>query len=85
MPKISIKNSTIGILNTGQMQNNIIVNIGKLNDSGLDEVAAAIHALTHAVAVSTELIDEVKSFTLEQLESLSEQALLPEKVRMKLW
>ena len=85
MTEIKISNSTIGILNTGQMNNikSIAVNIGKLNDSGLTDVAAAINALTDAVAGSTELTNEVKSSTLEQLESLSEQALLPEKERMK--
>ena len=85
MSEINITNSTIGVLNTGQMNNikSIAVNIGKLNDSGLKEVAAAINALADAVAVSTELIDELKSSTLDQLESLSQQALLPEKERMK--
>jgi hypothetical protein len=85
MTEIRISNSTIGILNAGQMNNfeSIAVNIGKLNDSGLTDVAAAIKALTDAVARSTELASELKSSTLEQLESLSEQALLPEKERMK--
>lgn len=85
MTEIKISNSTIGILNTGQINNikSIAVNIGKLNDSGLTDVAAAINALTDAVAGSNELADKVKTSTLEQLESLSEQALLPEKERMK--
>jgi hypothetical protein len=85
MSGINIVNSTVGMLNTGQMNNigSIAVNVGKLNDSGLAEVAAAIKALTHAVAATTELSDEAKSSSLEQLESLSEQALLPEKERMK--
>ena len=85
MSEVNITNSTIGVLNTGQMNNikSIAVNIGKLNDSGLKEVAAAINALADAVAVSTELTDELRSSTLDQLESLSQQALLPEKERMK--
>jgi ABC-type transporter Mla subunit MlaD len=61
----------------------IAVNIGKLNDSGLADVAAALKALTDAVAASDELIDETRSSALEQLETLSEQALLPENERMK--
>ena len=85
MTEIRISNSTIGILNTGQINNikSIAVNIGKLNNSGLTDVADAINALTDAVAASNELEDEVKTSTLEQLESLSEQALLPAKERMK--
>lgn len=85
MSGINIVNSTVGILNTGQMNNikSIAVNIGKLNDSGLGDVAAALNALTDAVAASVELIDEVRSSALEQLETLSQQALLPENERMK--
>jgi hypothetical protein len=85
MSGINIVNSTVGILNTGQMNNikSIAVNIGKLNDSGLADVAAALNALTDAVAASIELTNEAKSLMLEQLESLSKQALLPEEERMK--
>jgi hypothetical protein len=85
MSSINIVNSTVGVLNTGQMNNikSITVNIGKLNDSGLADVAAALNALTDAVAASVELMDEARSSALEQLETLSEQALLPENERMK--
>ena len=68
MTEIKISNSTIGILNTGQISNikSIAVNIGKLNNSGLADVAAAINALTDAVAASNKLDDEVKTSTLER-------------------
>ncbi|MCX5880338.1 MAG: hypothetical protein NTU74_00505 [Deltaproteobacteria bacterium] len=83
--EIRISNSTIGILNTGQIKNieSIIINIGKLNDVGSDEVANALKNITSAVAESTDLTADVKSNTLEQLENLSEQAVLPVNDRSK--
>jgi len=83
--EIRISNSTIGILNTGQIKNieSININIGKLNDDGSDEVADALKYITSAVAASVDLAADVKSNTLEQLESLSEQAVLPEDERSK--
>jgi hypothetical protein len=85
MTEIKISNSTIGILNTGQIKNieSININIGKLNDAGSDEIADALKNITAAVAESTELAVDVKSNTLEQLESLSEQAILPANERSK--
>ncbi len=85
MTEIKISNSTIGILNTGQIKNieSININIGKLNDAGSDEVADALKNITSAVAESTELAADVKSNTLEQLESLSKQAILPANERTK--
>lgn len=85
MSEINITNSTIGVVNTGEINSikSIAVNIGKLNNSGLVDVAAAINALADAVAVSAELTNDLKASTLDQLESLSQQALLPEQERMK--
>jgi len=85
MTEIKISNSTIGILNTGQIKNieSIDINIGKLNDVGSDKVADALKNITAAVAESAELDANVKSNTLEQLESLSEQAILPANERSK--
>lgn len=85
MTEIKISNSTIGMLNTGQIKNieSINVNIAKLNGVGSDEVADALKNIASAVAESTDLADIDKSNTLEQLESLSEQAILPEKERSK--
>jgi hypothetical protein len=85
MTPIIISNSTIGLLNTGQIKNieSININIGKLSDFGAEEVAEALKKVTGAVAESVELADDVKSETLEQLESLSEQAILPESNRIK--
>ncbi len=83
--EIKISNSTIGMLNTGQIKNieSININIGKLNCAGSDEVADALKNIASAVAESTDLEDLDKSSTLEQIESLSEQAILPQNERLK--
>jgi hypothetical protein len=83
--EIKISNSTIGMLNTGQIKNieSININIKQLNDVGSDEVADALTNIASAVAESTDLAADVKSNTLEQLENLSEQAVLPENERSK--
>ena len=83
--EINISNSTIGILNTGQMKNieTININIGKLNETGSDAVAEALKNITAAVAESAELPADAKSDALEQLENLSEQATLAEAERSK--
>lgn len=83
--EISISNSTIGILNTGQIKNieTININIGKLNETGAEAVAEALMNVADAVAESTELPADAKSDALEQLENLSEQATLPEAERSK--
>lgn len=85
MTEINISNSTIGILNTGQMKNieNININIEKLNETGADAVAEALKNVTAAVAESSELLADAKSDALEQLENLSEQATLPKAERSK--
>jgi hypothetical protein len=85
MTAINVSNSSIGILNTGLIYNvkAININIGKLSEIGADEVANALKNVTDAVAETAELPDEAKSDVLEQLESLSEQATLPEAQRNK--
>lgn len=83
--EIKISNSTIGMLNTGQIKNikSININIAKLNRVGSDEVADALKNIASAVAESTDLADLDKSNTLEQLGSLSEQAILPQNEQVK--
>lgn len=85
MTEINVTNSVIGMLNTGQIKNieTININIGKLNETGADEVAEALKNVTAAVADSAELLDDAKSDALDQLENLSEQATLPEAERSK--
>lgn len=82
---IIISNSNIGILNTGEIEDiqSISVNITSLSESGAHEVAEAIKQITEAVSKSSDLAATNKSMVLEQLEELSEQALLPAENRSK--
>ncbi len=82
---INVSNSTIGVLNTGEIQSiqSISINIQKLNESGAKEFSDAIKMVTEAVSECSGLEDNERSETLEQLEELSYQALLQPDMRVK--
>lgn len=82
---INISDSTIGILNTGEMEDihSVSVNVSNLRESGHDEVAEALEQLTEAVAKSDEIAAETREAILEQLEELSRQAALEPEKRFK--
>jgi hypothetical protein len=82
---IHLINSQVGVLNSGQLQNveSIDVNLNQLQESGHADVAEAIRQLTQAVTESQEIQDEDKSTVLEQLEELSQQAVLAPDQRAK--
>lgn len=84
--EIHLSNSTVGILNTGEIEDvqSISVNISTLAESGHAEMAKAIKELTEAVAASQELSADERAYVLENLEELSKQALLPPNERAKL-
>ncbi|HEX8609287.1 MAG TPA: hypothetical protein VF679_11660 [Pedobacter sp.] len=75
---INLQNSTIGILNAGEIENvqSISVNVSSLVNSGHDEVAKALKELTEAVASSSEISPDERAYVLENLEELSKQAAL---------
>jgi hypothetical protein len=76
---ISIDRSTIGVLNTGQIQGiqSIDVNISRLDQTNQTDTAEAFRALTEAIVSSREISAETRSELVEQLQALSDQALLP--------
>jgi hypothetical protein len=86
-PAVNIKlnNSTIGILNTGQIEHvqSISVHVASLAESGYTEVAKALKELTEAVAASKEISSHERSYVLDNLEELSKQASLPPTERAK--
>ena len=86
-PSISIQltNSTIGILNTGEIEDvqSISVNLSTLAEAGHTEVAAALKALTEAVAASREISSDERTYILDNLEELSKQAALAANERTK--
>jgi hypothetical protein len=75
---IKIDRSTIGVLNTGQMQNieKIDVNISRLGQTQQTDTAEAFRALTEAIVSSGEISKEQRSELVEQLQELSSQSLL---------
>jgi len=83
--EIHLSNSTIGILNTGEIENvrSISVNVSTLAESGHAEIAKAIKELTETVAANQELPADERSYILENLEELSRQAALPPEERAK--
>lgn len=80
---INIDRSTIGVLNTGQMQGieRIDVNISRLGQTKQTDTAEAFRALTEAIVSSQEISAELRSELVEQLQELSSQALLPQAQR----
>lgn len=80
--EIHLRDSTIGVLNTGEIKDvqSISVNVSTLAESGHAEMAKALKELTEAVAGSRELPADERAFVLENLEELSKQAaLLPDE------
>jgi hypothetical protein len=83
--QIHISDSTIGILNPGEITNvqSLTVNVSSLAESGNAEVANALKHLTEAVAASQELTTEQRAEALDWLEELSKQANLSKEKRLK--
>ena len=82
---ISISNSIIGILNTGEIEDiqSISLNISSLQKSGDDRIAEAIKSLAEAIIQSEELAEEERSMVLDLLEELSKQAVYEPSERSK--
>lgn len=75
--KIEIANSTIGMLNTGEiLAESITTNISALNDSNQQRIAEAFNSVTESVKASQDISSQQQNEILEQLELLSKQATL---------
>ncbi|MBI3415092.1 MAG: hypothetical protein HY043_07200 [Verrucomicrobia bacterium] len=85
-PTITITNSNIGILNTGQVENigSIAVHVQNLSASGHPNVAEAFKSLAETIAASTELSSQTIAEALEQLDELARQASTEPASRSKL-
>lgn len=83
--EIHLRDSTVGVLNTGEINNvqSISVNVSSIAEAGHAEMAKALKELTEAVAGSGELSADDRSYVLENLEELSNQAALPQNERAK--
>ena len=75
--KVEITNSTVGMLNTGEMLGeSITANVSTLAASNQHQIAEAFQRLTEAVKASQNISSQQQTEILEQLELLSEQATL---------
>lgn len=81
--KIEVKIEGHGnVVNLGSMVENVISNTLKLTQAGNNDIAAAIENLTKAVNSESSLTENEKQQYLEQLKTLSEEALKPVDKRL---
>ena len=75
--KIEMHNSTVGMLNTGEMLGeSITANVSTLAASNQYQIAEAFQNITEAVKASQDISSQQQTEILEQLELLSKQATL---------
>jgi hypothetical protein len=77
---IHIDRSTVGAINTGEVAK-IDVSITVLQQAGNKEVSEALKALTQAIIDASDMPEDSKSQTLDQVGYLSEQATAAAKDR----
>jgi len=82
---ISVSDSTIGVLNTGEIEDvkSISASVTTLRASGNTGIAEALGHLTEAAAASQELSPEQRSDLLQQLDEMSRQATIHPEQRAK--
>jgi hypothetical protein len=81
--KIEVKIEGHGnVVNLGSMIDNVISNTLKLTQAGDKEIAIALENLTKAISSDTGIEDNEKQQYLEQLNTLSEEALKPVDKRL---
>jgi hypothetical protein len=81
--KIEVKIEGHGnVVNLGSMIDNVISNSIKLNQSGDEKIATALENLTKAINSESTLGEKEKGQYLEQLQTLSEEAIKPVDKRL---
>jgi hypothetical protein len=83
--EIHLHNSSIGVLNTGQIEDveSIRVSVSTLSSKGDDDVANALKCVTEAVVQSSELTPEQRTELLDNLDELARQAAMQTTTRSK--
>lgn len=66
----------------GSIVNSVITNTVKISEQGNDDIATALQSLAKSIADAQEIAEEEKKDYLEQIKTLSEQALLPQDQRL---
>lgn len=79
---IRVDNSTIGVLNTGNIES-VDVSVTSLQQSGNSQLANAIKELANAVVASNELQTETKNQLIEILSVVSSEATAPAERQRK--
>jgi len=79
---IKIDNSTIGVLNTGNIES-VDVSVTSLQQNGNNQLANAIKEITNAVVASNELQAETKNQLIEMLSIISSEATAPAERQRK--
>jgi len=77
---ISVKDSVVGVINTGQVQQ-LDVAVDVVRDGGQKELADALQKLSQAVLDAPDLAAAQKNEAIEHLSFLAEQAALPKEKR----
>ena len=83
---IIFNDSTVGMVNTGQVKNvkAISINISQLTNDSQSEVAEALKRITDFVTQNQEMASDQREELLDLLTDLSEQATLEPEKRMKM-
>ncbi len=79
---IKVDNSTIGVINTGNIET-VDVAVSALTGSGNKDVATALNQLTTEVIKNTELQNDVKNQIIELLSLIASEATAPKERQRK--
>lgn len=79
---IKVDNSTIGVINTGNIQT-VDVAVSALTNSGNNDIATALTQLTTEVVKNTELQNDVKNQIIELLSLIASEATAPKDRQRK--
>ena len=78
---VRVQDSVVDALNVGGTIQRLKVALQDIHVGGQEDVAAALHALTVAVAKSNEIGQDTKRAVLDQITYLASQAALPKQQR----
>jgi hypothetical protein len=79
---IKVDNSTIGVINTGNIET-VDVAVSALNNSGNNDIATALNQLTTEVVKNTEPQNDVKNQIVELLSLIASEATAPKERQRK--
>jgi hypothetical protein len=77
--EVKVSNSTVGVINTGEIQEikSVYLNTSDLTSTGHTKLATALRKVAEAVSESQELAEKQQTELLEQLREVAQQANKP--------